>query len=261
MKPITRLLTLFALLLASSVQAQSGIPIYGYEVVRSYPHDTKAYTEGLFFLDGYLYESTGTEGESFIRKLDLETGKVLQQIELPPPDYGEGIVAWKNRLIELTWQSHHGYIYDLKSFKRIGQFNYPGEGWALTHDGKHIYMSDGTSTIRVLDPDTLKQVGKIEVTALGRPLANLNELEWVKGKLYANVWLTQNIVQIDPVSGKVTGVINLTGLAPDPSTLTDPGNDVLNGIAYDEKHDRLLVTGKRWPSIYQIKLTTPKPDR
>ena len=261
MKPITRLLVLAALMLASSAYAQTGIPIYGYQVVHTYPHSTQAYTEGLFYLDGYLYESTGTTGESFIRKLDLHTGKVLQQVELPPPDYGEGIVAFKNRLIQLTWQSQHGYVYDLKSFKRIGQFNYRGEGWALTTDGHRIYMSDGSATLRVLDPETLKQVGKIDVTALDNPVINLNELEWVKGKIYANVWLTHNIVQIDPNSGKVTGVINLTGLAPDPGTLADPSNDVLNGIAYDEKHDRLFVTGKRWPSIYEIKLTPPKSDQ
>jgi glutaminyl-peptide cyclotransferase len=258
MKHMTRLLVLLALMLAASAHAQSSIPIYGYAVVRTYPHDTKAYTEGFFYLDGFLYESTGTEGESFIHKLDLESGKVLQHVELPPPDYGEGIVAWKNRLIQLTWQSQRGYIYDLKSFKRIGQFSYPGEGWALTHDDKHIYMSDGTPTIRVLDPETLKQVGKIDVTAMGRPLANLNELEWVKGKLYANVWLTHNIVQIDPSTGDVVGVINLTGLGPDPKDLADPSNDVLNGIAYDAKHDRLFVTGKRWPQIYEIKLVPSK---
>jgi glutaminyl-peptide cyclotransferase len=260
MKPMTPLLALFALLPAASAQAQSGIPIYGYKVVRTYPHDTKAYTEGLFFLDGYLYESTGTEGESFIRKLDLDSGKVLQQVELPPPDYGEGIVAWKDHLIELTWQSQHGYVYDLKTFKRLGQFSYPGEGWALTRDSKHIYMSDGTPTIRVLDPQTLKQVSKIDVTVEGRPLANLNELEWVKGKLYANVWLTPNIVQIDPANGHVVGVINLTGLGPDPRDLSDPENDVLNGIAYDAKTDRLFVTGKRWPQLYQIKPVPPKPQ-
>ena len=260
MKRITSLLVVFALLLASSAFAQSGIPIYGYKVVRTYPHDTAAYTEGLFYLDGYLYESTGTEGQSTIRKMDLATGKVLQKVDLPPPDYGEGIVAWKNRLIQLTWQSQHGYVYDLNSFKRLSQFSYSGEGWALTTDGHRIYMSDGTATIRVLDPETLKQVGKIEVTAMGRPLLNLNELEWVKGQLYANVWLTQNIVQIDPASGKVVGVINLTGLAPDPKTLTDPGNDVLNGIAYDARHDRLFVTGKRWPSLYEITLTPPPAE-
>src|SRR5581483_866531 len=167
MKRITSLLAVFALLLASAAHAQSGIPIYGYKVVHTYPHDTAAYTEGLFYLDGYLYESTGTEGESTIRKLDLATGKVLQKVDLPPPDYGEGIVAWKNRLIQLTWQSQRGYVYDLKSFKRLSQFSYPGEGWALTTDGHRIYMSDGTATIRVLDPETLKQVDKIEITAMG----------------------------------------------------------------------------------------------
>lgn len=261
MKRTIPLLVLLALVLASSAHAQAGIPIYGYKVVRTYPHDTSAYTEGLFYLNGYLYESTGTEGQSTIRKIDLATGKVLQKVDLPPPDYGEGIVAWKNRLIQLTWQSQRGYIYDLNSFKRIGTFDYPGEGWALTTDGKHIYMSDGTATIRVLDPNTLKQTGKIDVTAgEGNPVINLNELEWVKGLIYANVWLTQNIVQIDPSTGKVVGVINLTGLAPDPQTLSDPGNDVLNGIAYDAKRDRLLVTGKRWPSIYEIKLTPPPSD-
>lgn len=257
MKRITCPLILLALVWTSFAHAQAGIPVYGYKIVHTYPHDTSAYTEGLFYLNGYMYESTGTEGQSTIRKVDLATGKVLQKVDLPPPDYGEGIVAWKNRLIQLTWQSQRGYIYDLNSFKRIGKFDYRGEGWALTTDGKHIYMSDGSATIRMLDPNTLKQTGMIVVTAEGNPVINLNELEWVKGQLYANVWLTQNIVQIDPASGKVVGVINLTGLAPDPQTLTDASNDVLNGIAYDAKHDRLFVTGKRWPSIYEIKLTPP----
>ncbi|HUA82134.1 MAG TPA: glutaminyl-peptide cyclotransferase [Dyella sp.] len=260
-KPISRLLALLALCLAAPTFAQSaGIPIYGYKVIRTYPHDTSAYTEGFFYLNGYFYEGTGTEGGSSIRKVDMQTGKVLQKVEIPPPDYGEGIVAWKNKLVELTWQSQHGFVYDLRSFKRIGQFNYPGEGWALTEDGHRIYMSDGTPTIRVLDPESLKQVDKIDVTAEGRPLVNINELEWVKGLIYANVWLTNNIVQIDPSNGHVVGVINLRGLAPDPQTLTDPSNDVLNGIAYDAKHDRLFVTGKRWPLIYEIKLTPPSSD-
>jgi glutaminyl-peptide cyclotransferase len=238
------------------------MPVYGYQVVRTYPHDTGAYTEGFFYLDGYFYEGTGTVGQSTVRKVDMNTGKVLQQVDLPPPDYGEGIVAWKNRLIELTWQSHHGMIYDLKTFKKLSQFDYPGEGWALTADAHHLYMSDGTPTIRILDPNTptLKQVGKIDVTAVGKPVANLNELEWVKGQIYANVWLTHVIVRIDPATGKVVGVINLTGLGPKPEDTPDPGNDVLNGIAYDAQHDRLFVTGKRWPLIYEIKLTSPPPS-
>ncbi|GAB2591136.1 glutaminyl-peptide cyclotransferase [Dyella jejuensis] len=257
MKRLSRLFLVFALCLASSAYAQSAIPVYGYTVVRSYPHDTRAYTEGFFYRNGYFYEGTGNVGESSVRKVDIKTGKVLQQAELPPPDYGEGIVAWKNRLIELTWQSHHGFIYDLNTFKRIGQFDYPGEGWALTANDQQLYMTDGTPTIRVLDPRTLKQTGKIDVTAEGKPVANLNELEWVKGQIYANVWLTHVIVRIDPASGKVVGVINLTGLGPKPGETVDPDNDVLNGIAYDARHDRLFVTGKRWPLIYEITLTPP----
>jgi glutaminyl-peptide cyclotransferase len=255
MKPITFLLVVFLACGVNVASAQGAIPIYGYQVVRTYPHDTAAYTEGFFYLDGYFYEATGNVGQSSIRKVDINTGKVLQKTDLPPPDYGEGIVAWKNRLMELTWQSQHGFIYDLKTFKKLGQFDYPGEGWALTADDHHIYMSDGTATLRVLDPTTLKQVGKIDVTAAGNPVRNLNELEWVKGEIYANVWLTHSIIRIDPATGKVVGVINLAGLGPKPEETTDPANDVLNGIAYDAAHDRLFVTGKRWPLIYEIKLT------
>jgi glutamine cyclotransferase len=259
MKRLSRLLVLLALCLASAAYAQSSIPVYGYKVLHTYPHDTGAYTEGFFYLDGYFYEGTGTVGQSSVRKVDIKTGEVVQQAHLPPPDYGEGIVAWKHKLIELTWQSHHGYIYDLDSFKKIGQFDYPGEGWALTEDGRHILMSDGTPTIRVLDPETLKQIGKIDVTADGAPLININEVEWVKGQIYANVWLTHRIARIDPASGKVVGWIDLTGLGPKADETLDPDNDVLNGIAYDAKHGRLFVTGKRWPLIYEIQLTPPQP--
>jgi glutaminyl-peptide cyclotransferase len=248
----------FALLCSLSVsRAYAAIPVYGYTVVHTYPHDRGAYTEGLFYLDGYLYEATGEVGQSSVRKVELKTGEVVQQLHLAPPDFGEGIVAWKHRLIELTWQSQHGYIYDLETFKPIGGFDYPGEGWSLTQDGKHILMSDGSPTIRVLDPDTLQQVSHILVVADGEPLTNINELEWVKGQIYANVWLTRRIARIDPTTGNVVGWIDLTGLGPKPEELGDPGNDVLNGIAYDAKHDRLFVTGKRWPSIYEIRLTGP----
>jgi glutamine cyclotransferase len=259
MKRLSRLLVLLALCLASAAYAQSSIPVYGYKVLHTYPHDTGAYTEGFFYLNGYFYEGTGTVGQSSVRKVDIKTGEVVQQAHLPPPDYGEGIVAWKHKLIELTWQSHHGYIYDLDSFKKIGQFDYPGEGWALTEDGRHILMSDGTPTIRVLDPETLKQIGKIDVTADGTPLTNINEVEWVKGQIYANVWLTHRIARIDPASGKVVGWIDLTGLGPKADETLDPDNDVLNGIAYDAKQGRLFVTGKRWPLIYEIQLTPPQP--
>ncbi len=246
------------ILLLSACAARAAVPVYGYRVVHTYPHDTRAFTEGLFYRDGYLYESTGTVGESTIRKVDLASGRVLQQRELPPPDYGEGIVAWRNQLVELTWQSQKGYTYELGSFRLTGSFRYPGEGWALTANDRHILMSDGTPTIRVLDPQTLSQVSAIFVTADGTPVQNLNELEWVKGQLYANVWLTSRIARIDPASGKVVGWIDLTGLGPKPGETADPTNDVLNGIAWDAKGQRLFVTGKRWPKVYQIELIPPK---
>ena len=251
-------LAVLAIALVAPLHAQDSIPVYGYRVVHSYPHDTKAYTEGLLYLDGNFYESTGQVGASTVRKVDLHTGKVLQSAPTPWPDYGEGIAVWKDKLIQLSWQNHEGFIYDLATLKPQARFPYPGEGWALTGDGKQLYMSDGTPTIRILDPDTLKQTGQIDVTADGQPLANLNELEWVKGQIYANVWLTTRIARIDPASGKVVGWIDLAGLVPPADTLIDPVNDVLNGIAYDAQRDRLFVTGKCWPKLYEIELVPPK---
>ncbi len=246
------------LLLLAGCAAAASIPVSGYRVVRTTPHDTGAFTEGLFYLDGNLYESTGMVGESSIRKVDLGSGEVMQKRALPPPEYGEGIVAWGDRLIELTWKAGHGYIYNLKTFEPIGRFDYAGEGWALTRNASHIFMSDGTANIRVLDPNSLKVTRVIHVTAEGKPVLNLNELEWVKGQLYANVWMTHHIARIDPQTGDVVGWIDLTGLGPKPDETSDPTNDVLNGIAYDAKGNRLFVTGKRWPKIYEIKLVTPK---
>jgi glutaminyl-peptide cyclotransferase len=237
--------------------AHASVPVYGYDIVNTYPHDTSAFTEGLFYLNGYLYESTGLEQHSSIRKVRLETGEVLQRRDVPAQYFGEGIVNWKDQLISLTWKSHLGFVYDLKSFQPQRQFSYEGEGWALTQDGKQILMSDGTPEIRLLNPQTLLPTGRIQVTLDGKPLPNINELEWVKGEIYANVWLTNRIARIDPKTGNVVGWIDLTGLAPKPEDTPDPQNDVLNGIAYDAKHDRLFVTGKRWPSIYEISLTPP----
>ncbi|MCX7512689.1 glutaminyl-peptide cyclotransferase [Frateuria sp. STR12] len=255
-----RLASALAGLLLPTLAAASGpLPVAGYTVVHAYPHDPSAYTEGLFYLDGYLYEATGIVGSSSVRKVELRSGKVLQQTPTPWPDYGEGIVAWKDRLIQLTWQNHEGFVFDLATLTPRAKFAYPGEGWSLTTDGTHLLMSDGTPTIRLLDPDTLQQVGHIDVTADGRPLAGINELEWVNGEVYANVWLTERIARIDPGSGQVLGWIDLAGLAPPPDTLADPANDVLNGIAYDAAHDRLFVTGKRWPQVYEIRLRPPSP--
>ncbi|OOG65401.1 glutamine cyclotransferase [Rhodanobacter sp. B04] len=245
-----------ALLLGSSI-AQATVPVYGYKIVHVYPHDTGAYTEGLFYKDGYLYESTGEAGESTVRKVVLETGKVVQSHDVPSQYFGEGIVDWKNHLVQLTWQSQLGFVYDLGSFRQQRSFAYPGEGWALTRDDHHLYMSDGSAVLRILDPETLATTGSIMVMADGVPVTNLNELEWVKGEIYANVWLTNRIARIDPATGHVVGWIDLSGLL-DVGKLPDPGNDVLNGIAYDASHDRLFVTGKRWPKLFEIKLLPPR---
>lgn len=253
-----RLLPILVLLLATTA-CRATIPVYGYQIVHVYPHDTSAYTEGLFYKDGFLYESTGEKGASSVRKVQLETGKVLQQHAVPAQYFGEGIVDWKGQLIQLTWQSETGFVYGLDDFKLRRTFRYPGEGWALTRDSAHIYMSDGSSVLRILDPDTLTAVGSIMVTADGVPVTNLNELEWVDGEIYANVWLTDRIARIDPATGHVVGWIDLTGLL-DVNTLPVPANDVLNGIAWDARHKRLFVTGKHWPKLFEIKLV-PRADR
>jgi glutamine cyclotransferase len=239
--------------LAGAMVSRAAIPMYDIEVVHTYPHDATAFTEGLFYLNGYLYESTGLEGHSSIRKVRLNTGEVVRRHDIPPQYFGEGIVDWHGRLISLTWKSQVGFVFDLNTFALQKQFQYSGEGWALTRNDKQIIMSDGTSTLRFLDPKTLKETGRIEVTAAGKPLPNVNELEWVKGEIYANVWRTNSIVRIDPGSGRVVGIINLAGLLK-PEDIVSGQTDVLNGIAYDAKHDRLFVTGKNWPKLFEIRL-------
>ncbi|WP_158882617.1 glutaminyl-peptide cyclotransferase [Rhodanobacter sp. L36] len=239
--------------LAVVAPLHAAIPVYGFKVVRAYPHDTSAYTEGLFYLGGYFYESTGEQGESTVRKVDLKSGETVKRYNVPSQYFGEGIIDWKDKLVQLTWQTGVGFVYDLATFKLQRTFAYPGEGWALTRDAHHLYMSDGSPVLRILDPETLASTGSIMVTADGAPVASLNELEWVKGEIYANIWLTNRIARIDPASGHVVGWIDLSGLL-DVNQLPDPGNDVLNGIAYDASHDRLFVTGKRWPKLFEIKL-------
>jgi glutaminyl-peptide cyclotransferase len=231
----------------------AAIPVYAAKVVRSYPHDRAAFTEGLFYLDGWLYESTGQGVRPAIRKVDLATGKVVLGRDIAPVFFGEGIVAWKNRLIQLTWQNHIGFVYDLKSFAPLGSFTFPGEGWALTTDGRRIIMSDGTPQLRFLDPATLKETGRLTVTADGAPVKNVNELEWVKGEIFANIWMTNRIARIDPATGKVVGWVDLNGLMR-PREVGDDPDAVANGIAYDAEHDRLFVTGKLWPKLFEIKL-------
>jgi glutamine cyclotransferase len=230
----------------------AGIPEYGYDVVHVFPHDPEAYTQGLFYLNGVMYESTGLNGQSSIRKVRLETGEVLQKRDIPEQYFGEGIINWKDRLLEITWKSEVGFIYDLNSFAPKGQFMYPGEGWGLTQDGKRIIMSDGSAELRFWDPETLRETGRVTVTDDGRPVDQLNELEWIKGEVFANVYQTNRIARIDPGTGKITGWIDLTGILPPADRFRQV--DVLNGIAYDARTDRLFVTGKLWPKLFEIKL-------
>jgi glutaminyl-peptide cyclotransferase len=224
-------------------------PVYGVEVVAATPHDPRAFTEGLFYQDGALYESTGEAGTSSIRKVRPETGEILAQDDLPSPYFGEGVVAWKDRLYQLTWKDQKGFIYGLSDFSPRGTFDYTGEGWGLTHDGKSIIMSDGTPTLRFLDPETLAVKSTLTVTANGCPVANLNELEWIDGQIYANIWQTDLIARIDPATGKVASFLDVTALGPEQAGR----DDVANGIAYDSGRKRLFVTGKRWPKLYEIR--------
>ena len=227
--------------------------VYGYKVVRSFPHDRRAFTQGLVYLDGVLYEGTGMNGHSGIRKVRLETGEVLQTRPLDSQYFGEGIVVWKDRIVQLTWQHGLGFVYDLKTFEPRSSFNYTGEGWGLTHDGTRIIMSDGSAsgTLRYLNPETLRETGRLVVRDRGQPVPHLNELEFVKGEIFANVWQTERIARIAPKTGQVTGWVDLRGLL-DPREAA--GVDVLNGIAYDAQKDRLFVTGKWWPRIFEIQL-------
>ena len=245
-----------AALVAGSVVPSAhagGIPVYHYKVVHTYPHDTGAFTEGLFYEDGYFYESTGEVGTSVVRKVRLDTGEVEQQVDTPAGYFGEGIIDTGTKLVQLTWREGVAFVYDKATLHLVGGFRYPGEGWALTRDATHIYMSDGTPTIRILDPASFERTGSINVTADGVPLQQINEVEWVKGQIYANVWQTDRIARIDPKTGHVVGWIDLKGLM-DTSRLGDLSNDVLNGIAYDAAHDRLFVTGKHWPSVFEIRI-------
>ncbi len=257
------LATLLLGLAGSSLNAQPARPavadrLYGYRIVKTYPHDPGAFTEGLQYQDGYLLESTGLVGRSDIRKVKLETGAVLQKRDLPAPYFGEGIITWGDKLLQLTWQHQVGFVYDAATFKPRGQFKYRGEGWALTKDDRRIIMTDGTDEIRFLNPNTLAETGRIKVTFRGQPLRNLNEVEWVKGEIYANVWQTDMIVRINPTTGVVVGRINLSGLLSNADR-QGSSPDVLNGIAYDAKGDRLFVTGKQWPKLYEIKLVEVAP--
>ena len=245
---------LAAVLLAAIAARQSvpsgGAPTWRHEVLRSFPHDPRAFTQGLLFRDGFLYESTGRNGESSLRKVELETGKVVQRLGVGRQYFAEGLAAWGNQLLQLTWDTNIGFVYDRATFKQVRTFTYRGEGWGLADDGSRLVMSDGTPTLRFLDPETLTELGRIRV--LDGPMAvdDLNELEVVKGEIFANVWLTDRIAVIAPASGKVIAWLDLKGLMPAQAD----GNAVLNGIAYDSQRKRLFVTGKLWPSLFEIRV-------
>lgn len=237
---------------AQSPAAQSRPPVYGYRIVNTYPHDSQAYTQGLIYRNGFLFESTGLIGRSTLRKVKLETGEVVQQERIDPQYFAEGLADWNGRLIQLTWQSNVGFVYDLSTFRLQRTFQYTGEGWGLTQDGTRLIMSDGTDTLRFLDPATFQARGQVSVRDGGATVKDLNELEYVRGEIYANVWHTDRIARISPESGRVVGWIDLTGLLSKVDQL-DP-EAVLNGIAFDVEQDRLFVTGKLWPRLFEIKL-------
>lgn len=228
-----------------------------YEVVNTYPHDPEAFTQGLVYHEGYLYESTGLYGQSSLRKVVLATGQVLQQADLPPNYYGEGLALWEDTLLQLTWLEETGFIYALEDFALLERFSYPTEGWGLTHDGERLIMSDGSTWLFFLDPGTFEITGQVQVTDQGEPVDRINELEYIQGEVFANIWLTDDIVRIDPTTGEVLGWIDLAGILPE--SLRKPDTDVLNGIAYDPVGNRLFVTGKNWPALYEIRLVPIKP--
>jgi glutamine cyclotransferase len=228
------------------------VPVnYTYEVVKVYPHDQNAFTQGLVIEKGVLYESTGLYGNSTLRRVDLETGNVMQSYALPAEFFGEGITVFGDRIIQLTWQSHKGFVYDKYSFDLLQEFSYPTEGWGITNDGSQLIMSDGTANLYFLDPETFQKVGQVEVRDGNASVTNLNELEYINGEVYANIWPTNKIATINPQTGQVKAWIDLTGIYTQENN--DP-NSVLNGIAYDAEGNRLFVTGKMWSQLFEIKL-------
>lgn len=230
---------------------KDAVPVYGYRVVNAYRHDQEAFTQGLSFADGWLYEGTGLHGHSTLRQVELQTGDVRKLVKLPERYFGEGITVSSDRIIQLTWQAGTGFVYDRESFARLEEFRYETEGWGITEDGENLIMSDGSAVLRFLDPETFRETRRLEVKGPDGPVNRLNELEYVRDEIYANVWQTERIARIDPASGRVTGWIDLGGLLRREEAA---GADVLNGIAYDRNGKRLFVTGKLWPWLFEIEI-------
>jgi glutamine cyclotransferase len=223
-----------------------------YEVVGTYPHDPEAFLQGLVWHDGGFYESTGLYGESTLRRVEFPSGRVLKKISLPADLFGEGLALVENHLVQITWQTHRGFVYDRETFRLIREFTYDTEGWGITYDGKNLIMSDGSSALTYLDPQTYQPVKKLNVTMNGRPVLELNELEFIEGEIWSNVWQTDMILRIDPSTGKVTSYLDMRGVLP--REFRTGHEDVLNGIAYDAEHKRIFISGKKWPRIIEIKL-------
>ena len=254
--PILRILAAVLCLLFFAA-TPSRVPLYDYKIVRTYPHDPNAFTQGLVFVDGHLYESTGRNGHSSVRMVDLSTGWVLKEYDLPQDYFGEGLTDWGDTLIQLTWVSGVAFVYDRSTFAVRRTLHYTGEGWGLTHDSAALILSDGTPTLRFLDPNSFREIKKLNVRDdHNQPVRNLNELEYIHGEIYANIWHENRIARISPRSGRVLGWIDLRGLLK-PGEVSDP-EAVLNGIAHDAKSDRLFVTGKLWPKLFEIKLLPNK---
>jgi glutaminyl-peptide cyclotransferase len=238
---------------ANTATGTAAAPVkYGYEIVHIYPHDPAAFTQGLVFTDGKLLEGTGQPGRSSLREVELQTGHVMKRVDIPEPYFGEGIALLNNKIYQLTWQHQVGFIYDAQKFEQVGKFNYSGEGWGLTTDGHSLILSDGSNRIRFIDPDSFQVTRTIAVLDGKVPVNELNELEYINGEIYANIWHDDRIATIDPQTGRVTGWIDLTGLLP-PGDVQDE-EAVLNGIAFDQGGNRLFVTGKLWPRLFEIKL-------
>lgn len=248
---------LAVLTIAGVLQAENAAPVDSYRVVAKYPHSTASYTEGFFYLDGLFYEGTGLRGRSALMVIQPQTGKPVQSRELPEQYFGEGIIDWGPNLYQWTWQSHICFVYDRFSLRPIKQLTYTGEGWGMTRTNKEIITSDGTSTLRFRDPATFQESHHIVVKEGRTPIEQLNELEYIKGEIYANIWHSDRIARISPQDGRVLGWIDLSGILPDDQKVD--GESVLNGIAYDARHDRLFVTGKQWPFVFEIKIIHRPP--
>lgn len=244
---------LLAALCAESALSE-GTPVYGYKIVNTYPHDRGAFTQGLLFHDGILYESTGRKGFSGIREVDLKTGEVIKSQDLADRYFGEGICVVNGKIVQLTWTSETGFVYDMPDLKPVGTFDYKGEGWGLTYDGKHLIKSNGSSVLKFLDPKSFKVAGELEVYDENGAVGRLNELEYIEGEIFANIWAKDLVARIDPGTGRVTGWIDLSGLLSEEDRKKHV--DVLNGIAYDSRTKKLFVTGKLWPKLFEIEIVS-----